>query len=295
MSVLDEILKVAGGAAGYYFGGPVGAGLGRAGAGMLTGENTSNALKNAAMTGIGTYGLQSGANYLGGTEMGKEYAPWLSSLGQGGNMGNSLGWFGGGGGSTPATGDRFGNMSLSPSGSIQPAGGGGGAGGFSLGGNNMIPWMMGAGVLSDVLTGTAKNKQQEELNANTVSSLNEYLNKATWNPETRAEYQKGIMGEYGDMIAGAQRRAGATGADAGRGGGFYGSQTERSSQAAREAVARAMAQTYQPSTVNPAVYQALAQAKTGPTPWWTNLTEGIGTTAGKWPYLALMNAYGGRG
>ncbi len=99
------------------------------------------------------------------------------------------------------------------------------------------------------------------------------------------------MGEYGNLIQGQKNRAGAAGADTGRGGGFYSSRTERGARDAREAVAKALSKTYEPSTVSPSVYSEIAKSSTAPLSAGTNFMSGLGDLAGKWPYLALMSQY----
>lgn len=265
----DILTKYVAPAAGAYFGGTygdviglspeVGAGLGAAAGrstGALTGEDSSTTLTNSLLAGMMGYG---------GTKMGS------------GMFDNNFSSMGDGGTASPSSG---------------------GGGGFSLGGlsggggSSLLPLMVGGGLLSDFLSGGQKKEQEEEYNRNAEKNLAEYLSKTTWNPETRASYQKGLSGQYGDLIAGAQRRTAAVGADAGRGGGFFNNRVAQQTNTANKAIADAMGKTYQPDTTNPSVYTALAKAQTSPLPASNSLLSGIAETAGKWPLLYLLNKGG---
>lgn len=160
----------------------------------------------------------------------------------------------------------------------------------------ILPMMLAGGV-TDYISAEQKRKQEEEYNRNLSTSLDEYMKTATWTDEMREKMMKGVTGEYAGQLTGLQRRLGAAGAEAGRGGGaFYGKPLEQARQAGREGIAKALASTYGPSAISPTVFEDLAKAKTSPLPASASTLGGISTTMGQWPYLMLLsNMYGGKG
>ena len=162
----------------------------------------------------------------------------------------------------------------------------GGIGG--LGGGKALPILMAAGLLSSSVSGKQKSDQEDEYNQNLQKQLQEYLTNTTWNDTTRNEYMKGLMGNYAEQIAGEKRRAGANASASGRGGGYFGSRVARSTQAAREAVAKSLSETFKPDSTSPEVYAQLAKSMTPGLPSSNSFFSGLSELAGKWPYLALM-------
>lgn len=147
----------------------------------------------------------------------------------------------------------------------------------------MAKWAIPIGTATNLATGFMQQGQADK----TAEQMGRYLSDTSWDDTKRANTMKGIMGQINEMVTGSKRRAASSGANLGRGGGFYGNKVNQAHEAAREEAAKALAKTYGPSNANPAAYQALAQAE-GFNPW-MNFTKGIADTAGKWPYLMLMD------
>lgn len=272
----DWVLPIAGGLAGGYggdyfgigsdIGAGIGAGAGRYLGGEIKGEDSGSQVKNSLLAGALGYG---GMN---------AYDKWGSGLpflgGAGDNGTDEYGMM--------SSGFGLGSGVPSKTGSFLPSLSGEGLQG------NMIPIMMGAGLLSEAAGGAGQQRQEEEYR----NSLASALEGATWNDATRAKMMSGLSGQASQAISGAQRRAANAGAEAGRGGGLYGSATARAQQAARESIAKTLAGTYEPYSTN--VAQLKAQSGVAPQTTMERLLGGVGDVAGKWPYLALMQAYGGR-
>jgi hypothetical protein len=155
----------------------------------------------------------------------------------------------------------------------------------------LMAGMGGAGLLSNLTSGFMRQGQQNTENQNVANSLSDYFKTTQWTPERRENTMKGVMGQVNQMISGQQRRAGATGADSGRGGGFYGSSVERARQAGREQAASELAKTWAPPNYSPEAFIAQGKANTPAVSPWYDFSQGIGNTAGKWPYLALMDKF----
>jgi hypothetical protein len=258
------VLPAAGAVAGGYFGSDLGlsTGAGAAiGAGLGTqagGGNTSDTVMNAGLGYVGGNLWDAGSMYGGDEYTGPMWESWSPGKAFGAAKG-AMPSFGGGGGT--------------------------GAGVSASNANNMLPMLLGTGLVSSLISEPAKANQEEEY----LKNLQQSMTGATWNDTTRAGLMKGLMGQYGEMAAGGQRRAANAGADAGRGGGFYGSQSARSNEAAREAVARALSATYQPYGTD--VAQLLAKGNTGALPWFAQTADKVGTIAGQLtPYAYLAQS-----
>jgi hypothetical protein len=263
MDLGKVIGAVGGGLLGGYIGdwSPISIGLGAGGGrylgGVAQGEESSNNLTNSLMTGLAGYGLGS---------LGENYAGMIPGNDWSGNFASM-----GGDAAAPAATASASKGLL------------GGLSGGSYG--NILPALMATGLMSTAASAPAKQKQEEDY----LSNLQSTLQGATWNDTTRAGLMKGLSGQYGTAIAGAQRRAANAGAESGRGGGFYGSATNRAQQAAREAVAKSLATTYQPYGTDYA--QLAAKANTGVLPWYTTVADQMGTIAGQLtPYAYLAGS-----
>lgn len=271
----EVVLPVLGGIAGGYggdwigIGSDIGAGLGAGGGrylgGEIKGEDSGSQLKNSLLAGALGYGGMAAYDKYGGG-----LPSFLGGIGENGT-------------------DEYGMMAGGLGSSAAPSGGSflSGLSGKGLSGN-MIPIMMGAGLLSEAAGGNGQKRQDDEYRKSLASALE----GATWNDATRAKMMSGLSGQASQAISGAQRRAANAGAEAGRGGGLYGSATARAQQAARESIAKTLAGTYEPYSTN--VAQLKAQSGVAPQTTMERLLGGVGDVAGKWPYLALMQAYGGR-
>lgn len=148
----------------------------------------------------------------------------------------------------------------------------------------MAKWAIPTGMAANLASGYLQKGAMGDME----NQMNRYLSDASWDDTKRANTMKGIMGQINEMVTGAKRRAASSGADLGRGGGFYGNKANQALQAGREQAAKALATTYGPTNANPGAYQALATAQ-GFNPW-QNFASGIGNTAGKWPYLFLLDS-----
>lgn len=72
----------------------------------------------------------------------------------------------------------------------------------------------------------------------------------TWTDERREGMMKGIQGYISNYINAGQEKAASTGADLGRGGGYYGSSSEKLRRAGLEYGAQALAKTYEPINIS---------------------------------------------
>lgn len=102
-----------------------------------------------------------------------------------------------------------------------------------------------------------------------LSALKDFQAKSSWTPERRAEMMKGIQGFISKYVTAGKERASRTGADLGRGGGYYGGAVDRTRRAGLGMGAKQLAQTYTPPPM-PGVassafqtYQPMAQQQEG--------------------------------
>jgi hypothetical protein len=154
-----------------------------------------------------------------------------------------------------------------------------------FGGKNKLP----LGMMAMGLLGNTAAKPRE--NAAIANSLQDYFNQK-WTPESRNAMMQGVLGQTSGDVAAAKRKLGASAAAAGRGGGAYGSATERAQEQARETAATQLSKTFAPTNFDQNAYINLAKAQTGSN-WYDTLLQSMGQMGGQWPYAALMNMYGG--
>jgi len=179
------------------------------------------------------------------------------------------------------------------------AGGGTGSGDMLsalLSGNNK--YLLGAGVLSNVLKGISRQGTEDENRKRIAELLSQGIAKAEaarsegmWDDAKRDSAMKGIMGQLSEMVAGGMRRSGDISAELGRGGGFYGNRVAKAQQQAREAAARWLASTYEPKYipgVDPSAYAMLGEAQGQSLPWYNETLSGIGSTLGNLSSMSAM-------
>ncbi len=179
------------------------------------------------------------------------------------------------------------------------AGGGTGSGDMLsalLSGNNK--YLMGAGVLSNVLKGISRQGTEDENRKRIAELLSQGISKAEaarsegmWDDAKRDSAMKGIMGQLSEMVTGGMRRSGDISAELGRGGGFYGNRVAKAQQQAREAAARWLASTYEPKYipgVDPSAYAKLGEAQGQSLPWYNETLSGIGSTLGNLSSMSAM-------
>lgn len=179
------------------------------------------------------------------------------------------------------------------------AGGGTGSGDMLsalLSGNNK--YLMGAGVLSNILKGISRQGTEDENRRRIAELLSQGIAKAEaarsegmWDDAKRDSAMKGIMGQLSEMVAGGMRRSGDISAELGRGGGFYGNRVAKAQQQAREAAARWLASTYEPKYipgVDPSAYAKLGEASGESLPWYYETLSGIGSTLGNLSSMSAM-------
>ena len=139
-----------------------------------------------------------------------------------------------------------------------------------------------AGMGSSYLTG----KSNERIAGANREALSAAIEKESWNPESRAKYSNAIESTINKAIEAQRKRAASAASDTGRGGGFFGNEMERATQAGNEFRATEMAKTFAPQ---PELIQYLAQAG-GASPSASDaMVAGIGQTSGNiLPYLLAM-------
>lgn len=159
-------------------------------------------------------------------------------------------------------------------------------------GGKALPWVVGAGLVSDIYSQYRLQKAQKEAAEKYKAAADKAREQGTWNETTRANYMKGVSGNINEMIEGMKRRIGSNAAALGRGGGYYGKNVERARQQGREMYAKELANTYVPNYIPPADYGAYLAEAMGNAPWYNSTLSGIGSVAGKWPTLAYLSSLG---
>jgi hypothetical protein len=147
-----------------------------------------------------------------------------------------------------------------------------------------MPYVMGAGLVSNTISSYKQKKAEEEAAKQYLAAAAAAKEEGTWNDTTRANYMKGVSGSISDMVSGLKRRISSNAAASGRGGGFYGKNVDKAQQQGRELYAKELANTYTPNYIAPANYSAYLAAQGGD--WYDSLLTGLGSTAGKYPMLA---------
>jgi hypothetical protein len=169
---------------------------------------------------------------------------------------------------------------------VSTSGGSGGGGRQQGWFGKAMPYVMGAGLISDTISSYKTKKANEKAAKEYMDAYNKAREEGTWNDTTRANYMKGVSGTIESMISGMKKRIGSNAAAAGRGGGYYGKNVANAQEQGRELYAKALADTYQPNFVAPPNLSAYL-ASQSPN-WYDSLLSGVGSTAGKWPMLAYM-------
>ncbi len=152
----------------------------------------------------------------------------------------------------------------------------------------------GVGLGANLLGGFMRYGQQQAQNEAVNRMLGEYLSAAQWTPEKRAGMLAGVGGQTAEAIKAGQERAAATAAASGRGGGYYGRESERLRRAGLETAASALAGTWGPANISPAAYEAMGRAQAGAISPLYETTQGLGGLAGTaLPLMALYSMFGG--
>lgn len=143
------------------------------------------------------------------------------------------------------------------------------------------PWALalGGGLGLDYF---AKRRQTKE----TRKGIEEYLGQvgkaqeaAMWTPEKREGMMKGISGLIAETIGAGKKRAARGAAVTGRGGGSYGKEVERLRRTGLETGARALAETYSPTSIPVPSVEAYMAKSRDPLAEWMKDVLGLGGTA----------------
>ena len=140
--------------------------------------------------------------------------------------------------------------------------------------------MAGLGMLTNAIEGPRQNKA-------VANSLEDYFNQK-WTPQSRDAMMQGVMGQTNAETEAMKRKLGSGAAAAGRGGGLYGSELERTEESGRETAASALANTFAPTNFSAQAYEDLAKAQTGSN-WYDSLLQGVSGASSNWPLMALMS------
>lgn len=152
----------------------------------------------------------------------------------------------------------------------------------------------GVGLGANLLGGFMRYGQQQAQNEAVNRMLGEYLSAAQWTPEKRAGMLAGVGGQTAEAIKAGQERAASTAAASGRGGGYYGRESERLRRSGLETAASALAGTWGPANISPAAYEAMGRAQAGAISPLYETTQGLGGLAGTaLPLMALYSIFGG--
>jgi hypothetical protein len=173
-----------------------------------------------------------------------------------------------------------------------------------LGGGAMKPPTSFMGGISDyalplMLTGLGSDyfaqKGNVEQEQGTKDALNNAIAANSWTPEKRAEYMKGINAELQGTLAGSRRRAGASSAARGTGGGQYGDTMSRAYSDAMSNAAKSLGSTYAPNTdlITP-MATANAPTKSATSRWMSDLTNLAGSYGSNMMNLQMLQKILGR-
>lgn len=114
-----------------------------------------------------------------------------------------------------------------------------------------------------------------------IKALKQMQERASWTPARRKQMMKGIQGFISKYINAGQERAARTGATMGRGGGYYGRESERLRREGLEYGAKALSTTFSPPPM-PGVSYGAFQGYQG-----TNMGDILGQILGLGGGLSL--------
>ena len=106
--------------------------------------------------------------------------------------------------------------------------------------------VIGAGTVASMISEKQKSDVANKATRQSKKDTQYYWEQAQWTPERREEMTKGIQGFISKYVNAGKERSSRTGADLGRGGGYYGGETERIRRAGLEYGAGKLAETYVP-------------------------------------------------
>lgn len=124
--------------------------------------------------------------------------------------------------------------------------------------------VVGTGVVTSLVSEHQKSQAAKGATNRSAKDTKYYWQKSQWTPGRRTEMMKGVQGFIAKYVTAGKERTARTGADLGRGGGYYGGEVERTRRMGLGIGAQELAKTYTPPAM-PGMPQQYLSTGTGQT------------------------------
>lgn len=123
---------------------------------------------------------------------------------------------------------------------------------------------MAVGTIASMISEKQKADAAKSATRRSSRDTKYYWQKSQWTPERRSEMMKGVQGFIAKYVTAGKERTARTGADLGRGGGYYGGEVERTRRMGLGIGAQELAKTWTPPAM-PSMPQQYLSTGTGQT------------------------------